>query len=371
MLQELKTAPAGRLLAIIGMAMKWQQHQGLLTPGMKFDMFRGTIMSGEEKEECAGQIARSIKFGKKSIPCSAAFSADGINLLIGSFNGLIEVWDWLNGTIRKDLTYQMEEMFMMHDKAILALAFSNDSETIASGSEDGQLKVWSVTTGKCTRVFDKAHDKGISCIQFSADNMHLLTGSFDNTARIHGIRSKGTVKQFRGHTSYVNTAIYAAEGTKVVTGSSDGRVKVWDARSTECIHTFTPPPPLHVVNPDTAAPAINSVFLASKSSGDIIYVCPTTSVLYLMNLSGHVLKTFYSGKEQGGEFVAACKSTRGEWLYCAGADNTMYCFSNATGKLENVVTSLHEKDVMGLTHHPHFSIVASWGFDGVLNLLKP
>ncbi len=44
--------------------------------------------------------------------------------------------------------------------------------------------------------------------------------------RIHGIKSGKTLKIFRGHTSYVNEAIYSVDNTKIYTGSSDGTIKV-------------------------------------------------------------------------------------------------------------------------------------------------
>lgn len=34
-----------------------------------------------------------------------------------------------------------QETFMMHDEAVLCVDFSRDSEMIASGSQDGKIKV--------------------------------------------------------------------------------------------------------------------------------------------------------------------------------------------------------------------------------------
>ncbi len=45
-----------------------------------------------------------------------------------------QVWDSVSARMKKDLTYQADDMFMMHDQAVLALAFSRDSELLVSGT---------------------------------------------------------------------------------------------------------------------------------------------------------------------------------------------------------------------------------------------
>ncbi len=76
-----------------------------------------------------------------------------------------------------------QDNFMMMEEAVLCLAFSRDSEMLASGSESGQVRVWKISTGQCLRKFEKAHSKGITSLQFSKDNSQILSGSFDTTAR--------------------------------------------------------------------------------------------------------------------------------------------------------------------------------------------
>merc|ERR1712048_755274 len=159
---------------------------------------------------------------------------------MGSVDGFIEVWDYQSAVLRKDLEYQEEGSFMMHDKAVIALAFSKDSELLASADQEGQLKVWRVATGQCARRFDKAHGEGITSIMWSKDSTQILTASFDHTARAHGIKSGKTLKEYRGHTSYVNSAVYSRDNSSVITGSSDGYVFVFDAKTTEVMQNCSP-----------------------------------------------------------------------------------------------------------------------------------
>lgn len=72
---------------------------------------------------------------------------------------------------------------MMHDTAILSICFSRDSEMLATGSSDGKVKVWRVSTGKCLRRFEQAHSEGITCLTFNRDGGNVLTASFDQTMR--------------------------------------------------------------------------------------------------------------------------------------------------------------------------------------------
>ncbi|KAI9989821.1 hypothetical protein PInf_020108 [Phytophthora infestans] len=368
---EVTTVEPSRLLVLLGQALKWQQLQGLVAPGEDFDLFRGGAKEKvvDRSEKLVRKPAGKIKFSKTSMPQCAQFSRDGRMLVTGAKDGFVEVWDFEKCKLRKDLDYQAKDEFMMHDVSVTAVAFSRDGELLATGSEDGKLKVWKVSTGICLRRFDNAHSQGIQSITFSRDGTQLLTASFDHLVRIHGLKSGQTLKEFRGHQSYVNTALFSSNGSKVISTSSDGTLKIWSVKTTGCLQTVRPPSESYTAEVDIVSALL--VPTVSGSDEDII-ICTRTSEMLRVSMGGEVLLT-YNGDpfndKKVGNFVACTLSMRGKWLYGVTDKGFIVSFAAATGELETSM-QICNADTFGITHHPHRNIIATYGSDRYVRLWK-
>ncbi len=100
-----------------------------------------------------------------------------------------------------------------------------------------------------------------------------------------------TLHAVAGHTSFVNDAVYSVDGHQVVSASSDGTVKIWNIKTTECLHTFK----TFGGTSSTVNITVNSVHFLPKSTDQFV-VCNKSNQVCIMNMQGQVkLGRFYGG----------------------------------------------------------------------------
>jgi eukaryotic-like serine/threonine-protein kinase len=91
--------------------------------------------------------------------------------------------------------------------------------------------------GRIVRSF-KGHTDAIHGEALSADGSRAITCSFDGTLRLWNLESAKEERCLKGHTGWVTSVALTADGSRALSGSYDKTVRLWDVDKAEEIRQF-------------------------------------------------------------------------------------------------------------------------------------
>lgn len=153
------------------------------------------------------------------------FNATGEWIAIASsHSGQIVVWEW------RSETHVLKQQ--SHVLTSTAAAFSSDGRIIATGSQDGRLKLWGVSTGFCAATFAD-HTAAITGVAFAGKDV-VISSSLDGTVRAFDIRRYRNFRVLVGPPPRRQFGCVAvdASGDLVAAGCTDTfEIIVWSLRT--------------------------------------------------------------------------------------------------------------------------------------------
>ncbi len=137
------------------------------------------------------------------------------------------VWDRRTGELMKRLTG--------HRGPVNAVQLRGDLVVSASG--DGIAKLWNLTSGLCVKEFP-SKDRGLACVEFSEDGRTILAGGNDQVIYQFDANTGELVNELKGHKNLVRSLHLDSSNGRVVSGSYDMSVKVFNFETGNLIIDF-------------------------------------------------------------------------------------------------------------------------------------
>jgi WD40 repeat protein len=175
-----------------------------------------------------GAVLQTLEGHTDSVT-SVAFSPDGKQIVSGSDDTTIKLWDAVTGAVLQTLEG--------HTYYIRSVAFSPDSKQIVSGSSDKTVKLWDTVTGVVLQTLE-GHTDYVESVAFSPDGKQIVSGSSDNMVKLWDTVTGKVLQTLEGHTDYVKSVAFSPDGKQIVSGSDDNTVKLWDTVTGKALQTL-------------------------------------------------------------------------------------------------------------------------------------
>jgi WD40 repeat protein len=248
-----------------------------------------------------------------------AFSGNG--RLLASASDDLSLWDVASGRMLGDVA---------QPSWVTALAWSSDGGWLATGHDDGIVRIWTVANERLQSEL-RGHENPITAMAFSPDGKRLATAGEDRIIIIWEVVAGGQLGALRGHTDHIQAVAWHPRGHQLVSAAWDRTARLWNTTTFEPIVLLNS----HADQVTSLCYSPGGELLVSADSAPAIHVWDPETAKDCSVLEGH--------QE---EIRSLAFSPDGQLLASGGADRVIRLWDPHQGQL----LSGKGRPVLGRTH---------------------
>ncbi|KAK9101926.1 hypothetical protein Sjap_019180 [Stephania japonica] len=310
---------------------------------------------GEEESEVPlhrgkWELSKKNSFDQTPAKLTACDYHRGLDLVVAGFsNGVFGL-------------YQMPDFVCIHllsisKEKITTAVFNRLGNWLSFGcAKLGQLLVWEWRSESYV-LKQQGHYFDVNCVAYSPDSQLLATGADDNKIKVWTVSSGFCFVTFSEHTNAVTALHFMPNNNCLLSASLDGTIRAWDLFRYRNFRTFTTPSSRQFVS------------LASDQSGEVICAGTLDSFeIFVWSMKTGRLLDVLSGHE--GPVHGLMFSPSNAILASSSWDKTVRLWDVFEGK-GAVETFPHTHDVLTSVYRPDGKQLACSTLDGQIHFWDP
>ncbi|KAG5421185.1 PWP2 [Candida metapsilosis] len=315
-------------------------------------------------ESDESNVARTFS-GHRDYVVNAFFSKDQEVIYTVSKDGALFKWEYTESPQEEEEDDDEQEAklewritsknFFYANGKLKCATFHAKSSLLVVGFSNGEFRVYDISDDFNLIQSLSMGQNTINTVNINNTGEWLAFGSSKlGQLLVYEWQSESYILKQQGHFDSMNTLCYSPDGSRLVTGSDDGRIKIWDVASGFCLMTFT----------EHSAP-VTQVQFAKK--GQVLFSSSLDGTIRAFDLIRfRNFRTFTATSRI--QFNCVAVDPSGEVIVGGSQDSfEIYVWSVQTGNLLDSLTG-HEGPISCLSFGQENSILASASWDKTVRI---
>mmetsp|Transcript_114498 Transcript_114498/g.310878 ORF Transcript_114498/g.310878 Transcript_114498/m.310878 type:complete len:540 (+) Transcript_114498:1-1620(+) len=251
-------------------------------------------------------------------------------------------------------TTTRQELLRIHvpNMECFCLDFMRDGKSIVSGWSDGKVRAFTPQSGKLLYAINDAHKNGVTAMATARDCTRLVTGGSEGEVRIWqlGKQTQTMEASLKEHRGRVHCVRVSSDDSRAVTASSDGSCIVWDlASKTRSVCVFE-------------STMFKSVAYHPDES-QLLTAGSDRKIAYWDAQSGQAIRVLDAS--DAGDVCALAVSRSGSHFASAGQERLLKLWSYDEGVCKAIGVG-HSGDISSVAVSPDQTFIVSAGSEGAI-----
>jgi WD40 repeat protein len=202
-----------------------------------------------------------------------AFQPGGLLLASGHDDGAVRLWDYTGGRLAYEIRPPISPSTAAGDLAVSALAFSPNGRKLAVATEDRSIFLWDLASGE---LFGRllGHTDRIPALAWHPDGKRLISAGWDTTARVWDTTTCLPLILLNSHEGQVQALALTSDGQRLACADTAPAVHLWEMEEYQTLAVQSDP--CREVRSLAFSP--DGKRLASGGPGRVIHVWETSAL---------------------------------------------------------------------------------------------